>query len=278
VGIAANLGLAVLKAAAGVFGHSYALIADAAESAADVLTSTAILLALRFATKPADEDHPHGHGKAEPLASVFVSLALFAAAAWIAVGSARMIVTPHRLPAPFTLVVLVGVLIVKEFLFRYASHIGKAVGSPAVQADAVHQRSDVFVSGAAFVGITIALIGGKGYESADDWAALAASAVIAYGAFTLLSKSVSELLDTAAPLEITDRIRTLAAEVEGVRGTDKCLVRKTGMDLLVELDVLVDGEVTVTRAHTTAHAVQDHIRAEMPQVARVIVHTEPSEG
>lgn len=276
LGIATNLGLACLKGAAGVLGHSYALIADAVESGADVLTSTALLLSLRYSAKPADEDHPHGHGKAEPLAAAFVALALFNAAAWIAIQSAHMISTPHPLPAPFTLVVLVGVLVVKELLFRFARKVGDDLGSPAVKADAIHQRSDVFVSGAAFIGISIALLKGKGYESADDWAALAASAVIAYSAFVLLSTAVSELLDKAAPAQLGDLVRVLAQEVDGVRGTDKCLVRKTGMHLLVDLDVLVDGDESVAHAHEIAHAVQDHIRLKMPEVVRVMVHVEPS--
>ncbi len=275
-GLGTNLALVVVKGAAGVFGHSYALIADATESAGDVLTSIAVLLSLRFAARPADADHPDGHGKAEPLAAAFVSIALFGAAAWIARESARGIGTPHASPAPFTLIVLVGVLVTKEALFRFAKRVGDEVGSTAVKADAVHQRSDVFVSGSAFIGISIALLGGKGYESADDWAALVAAAVVAHGAFGLLRGAVGELLDKAPPAELGERVRALAAEVAGVRGTDKCVVRKTGMDLLVELDVLVDGETTVTRAHSVAHAVQDHVRAAMPEVARVLVHVEPS--
>jgi cation diffusion facilitator family transporter len=278
LGIAVNFVLAGVKIAAGVLGHSYALVADGAESGADVLTSTAVLLGLTYSSKPADDDHPHGHGKAEPLAAAFVSLALFGAAAWIATESIHLIGTPHRLPAPFTLGVLLGVLVVKEALFRYARRVGERVDSTAVKADAVHQRSDVFVSGAAFIGISVALIGGKGWESADDWAALVASAFIIYGACKLLATSISELLDKAPPDELRARVCGLAMEVPDVLGTHKCLLRKVGLDLLVEMDVLVDGDTSVTHAHDIAHAVQDHLREKMPEVARVLVHIEPMVG
>jgi cation diffusion facilitator family transporter len=277
-GIFANLLLAGIKLAAGIVGHSYALVADGAESGADVLTSTAVLFGLSYSSKPADEDHPHGHGKAEPLAAAFVSFALFGAAAWIATESIHLIGTPHRLPAAFTLGVLLGVLVIKEALFRYAYKVGEQVGSTAVKADAVHQRSDVFVSAAAFIGISVALIGGKGWESADDWAALVASAFIIYGGCKLLASSISELLDKAPPEELRTKLRSLAMQVPDVLGTHKCLLRKVGLDLLVEMDVLVEGTTTVTHAHAIAHAVQDHLRAEMPEVARVLVHIEPMEG
>jgi cation diffusion facilitator family transporter len=278
VGLGTNLALAAVKLVAGVFGHSYALIADAAESGADVLTSMAFLFGLAYAAKPADSDHPHGHGKAEPLAAAAVALALFAAAGWIARDSAQLIVTPHPLPAPFTLVVVIAVLIAKEMLFRYVNRVGERVDSTAVKADAIHQRTDVFVSGAALVGISVALIGGKGFESADDWAALFASAIIVYNGFTMLSGAVGELLDKEAPPELLEQVRALASEMPDVMGTHRCHVRKMGMDLVVELDVLVNGGTSVDRAHEVAHAVQDHIRAKMPAVRRVLVHIEPAGG
>jgi cation diffusion facilitator family transporter len=275
IGIVINAFLAILKFAAGILGHSYALIADATESASDVLTSSAVFLSIGYGAKPADENHPYGHGKAEPLAGALVSFALFTAAFWIAKESLHLIQTPHPLPAPFTLVVLAVVLAVKEVLFRFVKKTGDHVGSTAVKADAVHQRSDVFVSGAAFIGISIALIGGKGYENADDWAALVASVVIVYGAYGLLSSSISELLDKALPDALRIQICELACEVPEVSGTHKCLVRKVGLDLLVEMDVLVDGAMTVTHSHEIAHAVQAHIQLKMPEVARVLVHIEP---
>lgn len=275
VGIVVNLLLVATKATAGILGHSYALVADAVESLTDVVTSVAVLLGLQYAAKPADEDHPHGHGKAEPLAASVVALVLLAIAVGVAVESVRMIHTPHSPPASFTLVVLVGVLAVKEVMFRFILRTGHEVGSTALKSEAWHQRSDAITSLAAFIGITVALIGGKQYASADDWAALLASAVIGYNALLLLRGATSELLDKAPSDELAEQICTVATAVDGVLGTHKCFVRKVGFDYFVDLDILVDGELTVRQGHNLAHDVQDRIRGVVPSVTRVLVHVEP---
>lgn len=275
VGIAVNLLLVAVKATTGFLGHSYALIADAAESLTDVATSSAVLLGLQYASKPADEDHPHGHGKAEPLAASAVALVLLGIAVAVAVESVRMIHTPHSPPAAFTLVVLIGVLAVKEVMFRFILRTGHEVGSTALKSEAWHQRSDAITSLAAFIGITIALIGGKQYAAADDWAALLASAVIGYNALLLLRGSTAELLDQAPSDELSEQICTVATAVDGVLGTHKCFVRKVGFDYFVDLDILVDGELTVRQGHNLAHDVQDRIRGVVPSVTRVLVHVEP---
>lgn len=278
VGIRINIALALVKFFTGIFGHSYALIADAIESCTDVVTSTGVLLGLRYAAKPHDEDHPHGHGKAEPLAASFVALVLLGIAFLVAYESWHMIHTPHKAPEPYTLVVLVAVLAAKEVLYRYTMKVGRDVGSTALQSEAWHQRSDAITSIAAFIGISVALIKGPGYETADDWAALLASAIIAYNASGLLRNAISELLDKAPPPEIAEQILRLAESVPLVLGTHKCFVRKVGLDYVVDLDVLVDGNLTVRAGHDVAHEVQDRIRAEMPMITRVLVHVEPSDN
>lgn len=276
-GIGINCALALGKGLAGLLGHSYALVADALESVSDVITSIGVLIGLKFAAKPADDSHPQGHGKAEPIAAAFVALVSIVAACALAVESVRMMRTPHDLPAPFTLGVLVIVLVVKEAMFRYATRVGRSVGSTAVQAEAHHQRSDAITSLAAFIGISFALVMGKGYESADDWAALLSSTVIAVNGIRLFTGAVRELLDSAAPQELSERVAAIALEVSGIEGTDKCIVRKMGFDYLVELDVLVEPELTVRRGHELAHEVQEHVRRSMPEVTRVLVHVEPAD-
>src|SRR5687768_7104121 len=232
LGVLVNGVLALVKGFAGFVGHSYALIADAIESVFDVFTSILVWLGLRYASRPPDESHPYGHGKAEPLVACLVALALMAAAVLIAVESVREILTPHHAPAPFTLLVLVAVVTVKEVLFRFVLQTAEDVGgSTAVRADAWHHRSDAITSAAASVGISIALLGGPGYESADDFAALVAAGIIAFNAVSLLRPAVSELLDAAPPKELEDQVRTAAAAVTGVLGLDKCIVRKVGLDL-----------------------------------------------
>lgn len=275
IGIAVNGSLAAIKGVAGVLGNSYALVADAIESASDVLSSLVVWSGLKVAAAPATERHPYGKGRAETLAALAVALMLLGAAAVIALQSIGEIRTPHHAPAPFTLVVLVGVVIVKEALFRFVLKTGEKTASTAVKTDAWHHRSDAITSAAAFVGISVALIKGDGYESADDWAALVAAAVIGFNAWNLLLPAIRELVDATPDKAIELGIRKIAATVDHVSGTHRCWVRKLGFDYFVELDILVDGSMTVFQAHEVAHAVQEAVKEAMPTITRVMVHVEP---
>ncbi|MBP8273705.1 MAG: cation transporter [Acidobacteria bacterium] len=275
IGVAANILLAAVKGTAGVLGHSYALIADAIESTMDIASSLIVWMGLRYSVKPPDDNHPYGHGKAEPLAAMAVSLALFAAAAGIAIESVREIRLPHHAPAPFTLVVLVVVILVKETLFRYVFKVGDHTRSTAVKSDAWHHRSDALTSGGAFIGITVALIGGEGYESADDWAALFAAFIIALNAYSLLRPALDELTDAKPDPALEVQVREVAQTRPDVIGTHKCHVRKMGFDYYVDLDVIIDGTLTVTRGHEIAHDVQNAIRAANPLFSKVLIHVEP---
>ena len=277
LGIIVNILLAITKGVAGIVGHSYALVADAIESASDIITSGVVAFGLRMAGKPADERHPYGHGKFEPLSAAIVSLILFAAAIIIAVESVKEISTPHHAPAPFTLVVLVLVIIVKEWLFRSVLSASETISSTALKTDAWHHRADAITSLAAFVGISIALIGGPGYESADDFAALIASVVIATNAAMLIRPAVLELIDTAPDPELIKRVRAVATTVPGVLGTHKCHIRKVGFDYFVDLDVLCDPDSTIRDGHNVAHDVGERIHEEFPQVRKVLVHVEPAD-
>lgn len=275
IGIAANVALAAIKGTAGVLGHSYALVADAIESSLDIFSSLVVWLGLRYSVKPPDDNHPYGHGKAEPLAAMAVSLALFVAAAGIAIQSVHEIRLPHHAPAPFTLVVLVLVIFVKETLFRFVFKVGDVTRSTAVKSDAWHHRSDALTSLGAFIGISVALIGGAGYESADDWAALFAAFVIAMNAVSLLRPALEELTDAKPDPALEAQVRRVASEIPLVIGTHKCHVRKMGFDYYVDLDVIVDGDMTVTRSHAIAHEVQNAIRAANPLFTKVLIHVEP---
>lgn len=277
IGVAANMFLAAIKGIAGVVGNSYALIADAVESATDVASSLIVLGGLKISSLPPDADHPYGHGKAEPLAAVAVSLTLLAAAVGIAIESVREILTPHHAPAPFTLLVLVLVVVTKETLFRRVFRVGEAIESTAVRSDAWHHRSDALTSSAAFVGIAVSLIGGPGFESADDWAALAASAVIVFNAFRILRPAIDEVMDASPPPSVEEAIRSTAIRVAGVEALDKSFVRKMGFVYYIDLHVTVDGRITVWQGHEIARAVRRAIMAEHPRVAEVLVHIEPSE-
>jgi cation diffusion facilitator family transporter len=277
VGMAINAVLAVIKGVAGVLGNSYALIADAIESAADVVTSFVVLLGVHMAGKPADANHPYGHGKFEPLAAAVVSLTLLGAAVLITVESVREILTPHHAPAPFTLGVLLAVIVIKEVLARYVGGAADTIGSVAVKTDAFHHRADAITSGAAFIGISIAVFGGAGFEMADDVAAVVAAVVIAVNALILLRPALSELIDTAPTPEIAQSIRDIALKVPGVRGTHKCGVRKVGFVYFVDLDVLCDPDQSIRHGHEVAHNVGEAIHSALPAVAKVLVHVEPAD-
>ena len=276
LGMVINAALAVAKIVAGVLGNAYVLIADGIESTLDIAGSVVIWGGLKFAARPPDATHPYGHGKAEPVAAAIVATSVIAAAVALAVQSAREIVTPHHAPAPFTLIVLIAVVLVKELLYRSVIRLGRNVESTAVQTDAWHHRSDALTSLAAFVGISIALLGGDGWESADDWAALFACGLIAVNGVRLLWPAAHEIMDTAPRGEMSDKVRAAAATVPGVVEVEKCLLRKMGLHFYVDLHVGVDGAISVRDGHDIAHEVKSAIQAMDPRIADVLVHVEPA--
>ncbi|PYJ02051.1 MAG: cation-efflux pump [Verrucomicrobia bacterium] len=276
VGLAVNTVLATTKLLAGIVGHSHALVADAVESLADVFSSVIVWRGLVVASVPADEDHPYGHGKAEPLAAALVASMLLLAAGWIVIQAVREIAVPHTAPAAFTLVVLLVAVGIKEGLFRFVLREAVSVESSAVQADAWHHRSDAITSLAAAIGISVALVGGSRYASADEVAAIAAAGIIAWNGWRLLGPALDELMDTAPKRALVDQIRQIAGAVSGVERVEKCLVRKMGYHYFVEMHVEVDPQMTVERSHQIAHEVKDEIRQQIPAVSDVLVHIEPA--
>jgi cation diffusion facilitator family transporter len=276
LGLVINVVLAAVKIVAGVVGHAYVLIADGMESAIDVAGSMVIWGGLTVAARPPDRTHPYGHGKAEPIAALVVAICVLAAAIGLAIESVREILTPHHGPAPFTLAILVAVIVIKEFLFRYVNRIGQDIESTAVQTDAWHHRSDALTSGAAFIGISVALIGGERWQSADDWAALFACAVIAANGVRLALPAFQEIMDTAPGGKIVRSIRTVASSVPGVVEVEKCYARKMGLDYYVDLHVGVDGNISVHEGHEIAHRVKSAIQQSDSRVADVLVHIEPA--
>ncbi len=277
IGAGVNTVMAFGKIVCGIAGHSYALIADGVESTLDVFGSLLVWAGLRFAALPPDETHPYGHGKAETLAAIAVGAVLIGTSILLGVESVREILKPHSTPAPFTLVVLLLVIVIKEFLFRKLLHQGNALGSLAVESDAWHHRSDAITSAAAFIGISVSLVGGEGFEAADDYAALIACGVIAFNGIRVLGPAINEAMDTAPSPHIAAGVREAARSVEGVGDVEKCRVRKMGMEFYVDLHVLVPGGLSVRDGHTIAHAVKDAVREQMPAVADVLVHIEPIE-
>lgn len=271
-----NFVLAIVKGIVGVFGNSYALIADAIESTADVFSSFLVVIGLRYANRPPDKNHPYGHGRVEPLITFVVVGFLCVSATVIIIESIHHILTPHKAPAAYTLWFLGGIIIIKELFFRFVSRAGNEMGSTALKADAWHHRSDAITSLFAFVGILIAVIMGNDYAEADDWAALIAAGFIFVNAWKIFRPALGEIMDENLHDTFIVLIRKLSEDVPGVVGTEKCLVRKSGMRYWVDIHIHVDGELTVDAGHTIAHALKSHLKSHMPEIEDVLVHVEPA--
>jgi cation diffusion facilitator family transporter len=274
--IIGNTSLAIIKGLAGFFGNSYALIADAIESTTDIFASFLVLFGIKYSNKPADENHPYGHGRAEPLITFLVVGFLITSATIIAYESIINIGTPHELPKPWTLIVLGAIIIWKEYSFRVVMKRSIQTNSSSLRADAWHHRSDAITSVAAFLGISIALVLGNGYESADDWAALFASGFILYNSYQIFRPALGEIMDEHLYDDLIEQIRIVSLQVDGIIDTEKCFIRKAGMQYHVDLHAIVDSNSTVKEGHDLAHKLKDTLREEIPELGNVLIHVEPN--
>lgn len=275
--IIGNTILAIIKGMAGYFGNSYALIADAIESTTDIFASFLVLLGFKYAKRPADENHPYGHGKIEPLITFAVVAFLVVSATIIAYESIQNIQTPHEIPKSWTLIVLGLIIVWKEISFQIVIKKSKQTKSTSLKADAWHHRSDAITSIMAFIGISIAILFGKGYETADDWAALFASAFILYNSYLILRPALGEVMDEQLYDDLILEIRSKSVQVPGVLGTEKCFIRKAGMKFHVDLHAIVNGEISVKVGHDIAHNLKDYLQKEIPNLGSILIHIEPNE-
>jgi cation diffusion facilitator family transporter len=275
--IIGNTCLAIIKGLAGFFGNSYALIADAIESTTDIFASFLVLFGIKYSNRPADKNHPYGHGRAEPLITFLVVGFLITSATIIAYESIINIGTPHQLPKPWTLIVLAAIIIWKEYSFRIVMKRSIQTNSSSLRADAWHHRSDAITSVAAFLGISIALILGNGYESADDWAALFASGFILYNSYLIFRPALGEIMDEHLYDDLIEQIRMISIQVDGIIDTEKCFIRKAGMQYHVDLHATVDSNITVKEGHDLAHKLKDTLREEIPELGHVLIHVEPND-
>ncbi|WP_268847524.1 cation diffusion facilitator family transporter [Flavobacterium aestivum] len=274
--IIGNTSLALIKGLAGFFGNSYALIADAIESTTDIFASLLVLFGIKYSNRPADENHPYGHGRAEPLITFLVVGFLITSATIIAYESIVNIQTPHELPKSWTLFVLGAIIIWKEYSFRLVMRRSKETNSSSLKADAWHHRSDAITSVAAFTGISIALFLGKGYEAADDWAALFASTFILYNSYLIFRPALGEIMDEHLYDDLVEEIRQVSHQVDGIIDTEKCFIRKAGMKYHVDLHARVNGEITVKEGHDLSHKLKDTLREKIPELGHVLIHIEPN--
>ena len=275
--IIGNTSLALIKGLAGFFGNSYALVADAIESTTDIFASFLVLFGIKYSNRPADENHPYGHGRAEPLITFLVVGFLITSATIIAYESIENIGTPHELPKAWTLIVLALIIGWKEYSFQMVMKKSIITNSSSLKADAWHHRSDAITSVAAFIGISIALILGKGYESTDDWAALFASFFILYNSYLIFRPALGEIMDEHRYDDLVENIRQESLKVEGIIGTEKCFIRKAGMKYHVDLHAIVDANISVKEGHDLAHKLKDTLRSEILELGHVLIHIEPNE-
>ncbi|HET8964503.1 MAG TPA: cation diffusion facilitator family transporter [Chitinophagales bacterium] len=275
--IFANIALAIIKGLAGFFGNSYALIADSIESTADIFASFLVLFGLKYSSKPPDKNHPYGHGRAEPLITFLVVGFLITSATIIAYESIMNIRSDHESPKVWTLFILAPIILWKEISFRVVMRRAKQTNSTALKADAWHHRSDAITSVAAFIGISIALFFGRGFESADDWAALFASGFILYNSYLIFRPALGEIMDEHLYDDLEKEIRAISLTVAGILATEKCLIRKTGMIYHIGLHATVDKNISVKAGHDLAHKLKDTLKKELPQLGNVLIHIEPNE-
>jgi len=272
-----NGGLVVAKIAAGLIGNSYALVADGVESTLDLFSSLIVWRGLRVAGREPDARHPFGYGKAEPLAAAIVAGMLLLAAVGISLQALRELRLPQSAPAAWTLGVLILVVVIKEGLFRRVIRVGSATTSTAVTADAWHHRSDAITSGMAFLGILVALLGGPGWERADDVAAILASGIIFWNGTRMLRPALADLMDRAPDPELVEAIQAVAAQVQGVRHIEKVMARSVGLGYRVVMHVHADPDMSLRQAHALGGAVRSTVRAEIPEVLDVVIHMEPDD-
>jgi len=270
-----NLGLAGIKISAGILGNSYALIADGIESVSDVFSSSLVFLGLKYAEKPADENHPYGHGKIEPLITFLVVGFLIASALLIAYQGYQNILTPQKSPKAWTLILLGIIILWKEISYRVVLSNSKFTGSTSLKADAWHHRSDAITSVAAFIGISISLLFGEGFETADDWAALFASGIILFNAYLIFRPALGEILDEDVYEGLSLRIKEIAKDISGVMAVEKCHIRKAGMSYCVDIHIIVNGKITVKEGHDIAHTFKDTLQKRIPSLTSILIHVEP---
>jgi cation diffusion facilitator family transporter len=275
-GLGVSLGLGAVKLLSGLFGHSLALLSDGLHSLVDAAISAALLVALIVAQRPADREHPYGHGRVEAVAGAGVALILLALAAAIAYESLSTIAHRHVPPAGFTLLIAGGGACLQELLYRYVSGVARRTGSTALLATAWDYRLDAL--GGIGVLIGVALTRWAGWLWADHLAAILIAGTVFWIGGGLLWENIQALIDRQADPEILQRVKAEAQAVSVVLAVEKLRVRRMGIELIVEIHIEVDGNETVRGGHAVAHAVKDHLMSQIPSISDVVVHVEPFRG
>jgi len=277
LGIAASAALAIAKITVGLAAHSVAVVSDGIESTADVLTSGLVYIGLRVASKPADADHPYGHGRFELLMGLGVGIMLMLAGVEICWRSLESRGEQH-VPALFALWPLAGSILIKAALATAKMRIGRRVVSVALVADAWNDSVDILSGFIAVIAVLLAALLPGGWAAADHWGGFGIGLIVLFLAVRTIRETTLQLMDTMPEPEQMNEIRAVALEVPGALGVDKCFARKTGLRYHVDLHLEVDPELTVWDSHEIAHAVKTHLLSRLEWVEDVLVHVEPYMG
>lgn len=280
IGSIANLLLLAFKFAAGILGHSSAMIADAVHSLSDFVTDMIVIVFVRISGKPEDDSHRYGHGKYETLATAIIGIMLFLAGIGILVGGATSIaevVKGNTLQAPTMLALVAAAvsIVTKEILYRYTVYKGKGLDSKAVIANAWHHRSDAFSSIATFVGICAAICLGEKWRVLDPIAAIAVSAMIIKTAIDLIKPCMDELLERSLPQETERRICEIILSFPAVASPHHLRTRRIGNHIAIEVHIRMDGATPLAEAHSVACEIEKKIKEEFGCGTHIGIHLEP---
>jgi cation diffusion facilitator family transporter len=275
VGLVINLGLGLTKLIGGILGDSFALISDSINSLGDVFGTVVVLVAVRIAQQPADQEHPYGHTRAEAIAASTVAVLIIMSALGIGWEAIQRMSLVHTLPETWTLWIAGGNVVIKEWLYRYKRRVAKRTGSRAMLANAWDHRSDAFCALAVLIGLAVVRWGNGSYMWADELAALVVVAAILFSSFRLYRDSASELMDVQADEGLVEQVRTMASTIPGVRGVEKLWVRKSGLEYFVDIHIEVDPDLTVAEGHRIGHIVKARLTGCFASIRDVLVHLEP---
>ena len=275
-GMIVSSGLAVVKIITGLMAGSTSVVADGLESAGDVLASGLVFLGLTLAAKPADWNHPYGHGRAETLTGLLVGLMLLGAGAAISGHALLRAGDVHPPPAAYAIWPLIASIGIKSALCGVKFRFGKKIGSTSLAADAWNDAVDIVSGVTALAAVGLTLYDPQRFLAADHYGGFAVGVIVIFTGLRVTRDTGLQLMDTMPSERMMQTIREVAHQVSGVEGVEKCFARKTGLQYHVDLHLEVDPEITVRSSHNIAEQVRNRIRREVDWVADVLVHVEPS--
>ncbi len=275
IGLGINLSLGVVKLVGGIYGNSFALIADAVNSLGDVVSTVVVLLALRIAQLPPDKEHPYGHTRAEGIAASNVAIIIIVSALLVGWEAVQRLTVQHEIPPRWTLWIAGINVVVKEALYHYKVRIGRRTGSTSLIANAWDHRSDALCALAVLIGLAVIRWGGPRFIYADEVASLVVVAMIILSGVHLFRSSASDLMDVQADDELVEQIRADALTVPGVMDVETLWVRKSGLEHFADIHIEVDPLITVAEGHQIGHVVKDQLLRHFGSLRDVLVHLEP---